>query len=567
MRTNVSASVLIIGGGPVGLTAALDLAWRGIDVIVVEQRPAGELPQVKCNHVSSRSMEIFRRLGISEEIRNSGLPQDYPNDIAFLTQFSGYEIARIRIPSVCERRNGAKYSPDSLWPTPEPPHRINQLFLEPILFKRASSHSLIKILSMTALEDFREESTGIVAQVRELRSGDLSEIECQYMIGCDGSHSTVRRKLGIKLKGTAELLRNLSTRIRAPALKEMIKARPFWMAEIVNPRQAGIIVSIDGKDDWVLHARMPAGVTDFAAVDRDRAIRTALGVGDDFFYEIVSKEDWVARRLVAERMRLGRVFLAGDAAHLWIPNAGYGMNAGLADATCLTWMLAATLSGWASSDILDAYERERHPITEQVSHFVADFGVGLQKKRLALPSHLEECGAEGDRARAQLGRELHDVNVAQFHCAGLNFGYFYDNSPLVVYDEGKPPAYTMATFTASTVPGCRAPHVWLKGDLSLYDQLGANYSLLRKDPAIDCAAFMQDAASRSIPIRLLDVLDTDFDLAYERKLTLVRPDQHVAWRGDRSPGVDVLDTIIGASHGSKASEITGDDLLYRPHPL
>ena len=151
-------NVLIVGAGPVGLTLAIDLAWRGIDVTVVETRAPAAPPEPKCNHVAARTMEIFRRLGLAEKVRNAGLPEDYPHDISYRTTFTGQELTRIEIP--CRRdRFTRKDGPDCNWPTPEPPHRINQIFLEPILFEHAAAQPRIRIISRTSVEDVVVEDT------------------------------------------------------------------------------------------------------------------------------------------------------------------------------------------------------------------------------------------------------------------------------------------------------------------------------------------------------------------------------------------------------------------------
>lgn len=547
MGRKLQAQVLVVGAGPVGLTLAMDLAQRGADVLVAEIRHRGEPPNVKCNHVSARTMEIFRRLGIAQAVRDAGLPADYPNDVAYRTTFTGEELSRIPIPARRDRYT-ARGGPDTWWPTPEPPHRINQIYLEPVLFAQAEATPGLRILNRTRIDDFVQDADGATATGVHLDTGEALEIRCDYLVGCDGGKSGVRKKIGAKLSGTDVVGRVQSTWFRAPDLLQRAKHPPAWATFSLNPRRSGNVYAIDGRETFLLHNYLKAGETEFDAVDRDWAIRTILGVGADFRYEIISKEDWVGRRLVAERFRDRRVFICGDAAHLWIPMAGYGMNAGIADAMDLSWLLAARLKGWATEEALAAYEAERQPITEQVSQFAMNHAIALQKEREGVPPGIEAPGAEGDAARAAAGRALYDLNVKQYCCGGLNFGYFYERSPLIAYDGEAPPAYSMDRFTPSTVPGCRTPHVWLDDGRSLYDALGPDYTLLRLDPEASTAALEEAAARRGVPLRVLDVASREAKAIYRHKLVLSRPDQHVAWRGDRIPAdpLTLVDRIRGA---------------------
>jgi 2-polyprenyl-6-methoxyphenol hydroxylase-like FAD-dependent oxidoreductase len=528
----IATRVLVVGGGPVGLTLAIDLASRGIDVVVAELREAGEPPSVKCNHVSARSMEIYRRLGLARKLRDTGLPPDFPNDAVYrITTTTGPELSRIPIP--CRRdRYTATGGPDTWWPTPEPPHRINQIFMEPVLFEHARQMPGVRILSRTSVESFTQDGQGVLATLRDLATGATSIVNADYLVGCDGARSMVRRAIGAALAGTPVIQSVQSTYIRAPRLLEMMGS-PAWMTLSLNPRRCGTVIAIDGRETWLIHNHLNREGEDFDSVDRDWSIRTILGVGPQFEYEVLSREDWVGRRLVADRFRHGRAFICGDAAHLWMPYAGYGMNAGLADAANLAWGLAATLDGWANPDILDAYEAERLPITEQVSHFAMDMALKVLGQRRAVPPEIELPGPEGDAVRRRVGQAAYDLNVQQYCCGGLNFGYFYDRSPIIVYDGAKPPAYTMAEFEPSTVPGCRAPHLMTRDGGSLYDALGPGYTLLRFDPAVAVVQLQAAAASRRMPLEIVDV-DAAAP-AYNCRLVLVRADQHIAWRGDALP--------------------------------
>ena len=541
-------NVLIVGAGPVGLTLAIDLAWRGIDVTVVETRAPAAPPDPKCNHVAARTMEIFRRLGLAEKVRNAGLPADYPHDISYRTAFTGEELTRIRIP--CRRdRFTMKDGPDCNWPTPEPPHRINQIFLEPILFEHAAAQPRIRIVSRTSVEDVVVEDNSATVSLRDLETGAVRRIDCRFLIGCDGARSVVRKAIGAELSGDAVVQRVQSTYIRAPKLIDLQRHERAWGTGAINPRRSGMVYAIDGRERWLVHNYMKPGEGDFDQVDRDACLRTILGVGPDFDYEIISKEDWYGRRLIASKFRDRCAFIAGDAAHIWVPYAGYGMNAGIADAMNLSWLLAAHLNGWAPASILDAYAAERWPITSQVSRFAMSHAEAEIRRRGAVPEEIEEAGPSGEQARREVGRLAWEINVQQYACAGLNFGSYYDCSPIIAYDGAEHPPYTMSSYTPSTVPGCRTPHIWCRDGTSLYDAMGPEYSLLRFDPAIETAALEAAARLRGVPLKILDLEAPAMPAFDGSRLILSRPDQHVAWRGN-DPPVDplaLIDRIRGAA--------------------
>lgn len=527
--------VLISGAGPVGLTLALDLARRGIASIVVERRSAGEPPSVKCNHVASRTMEAFRRLGLAAAIRDAGLPPEYPNDCVYRTTVTqGPEITRIPIPARSERWTNFA-GPDTAWPTPEPPHRINQIFLEPLIFAHAAAQEAITILTAHELVGARQDERSVTATVRDLASGDQKEVSCDYLIGCDGGRSLVRNLIGAKLHGDSVVQRVQSTYIRAPKLLDMIPGRPGWMNLSLNPRRSGNTVAIDGRETWLIHNYLYEHEEDFEAIDRDASIRTILGVGEDFEYDIISKEDWIGRRLVADRFRDRRMLICGDSAHLWVPYAGYGMNAGIADAINLAWLLAGTLAGWGGDHLLDAYEAERLPITEQVSRFAMNHAFSAMAHRREVPAAIEKEGTEGDEARKALGASVYALNVQQYCCGGLNYGYFYERSPLIAYDGEAPPGFTMSEFTPSTVPGCRTAHFWRANGRSAYDDFGPWYTLLRFDPTLDVTSMLDEATNQGVPLTVLDIAPDERTHVYGHALVLSRPDLHVAWRGNAVP--------------------------------
>jgi 2-polyprenyl-6-methoxyphenol hydroxylase-like FAD-dependent oxidoreductase len=530
----LQADVLIVGGGPVGLCLAMDLARRGVECLVIERRQAGEAPSVKCNHVSSRTMETFRRLGCAAAVRAAGLPDDYPNDVVLRTRATGYELTRIHIP--CRRDRFTDTSgPDGWWPTPEPPHRINQIFLEPVLATNAAAMRGIRIVNRTEFRGFEQDIEGVTAHAHDLDTGDELTVRAAYLIGCEGGRSLVRRAIGAKLIGDEVIQRVQSSYIRAPDLIDRVTKPDAWMSYLYNPQRAGNLVAIDGRETWLIHNYLLPHEADFESVDRDACIRTLLGVGPEFEYQLLGKEDWIGRRLVADRFRDGRAFICGDAAHIWVPYAGYGMNAGIADAMNLSWMLAAHLKGWAPQRILSAHELERQPITEQVSRFAMKHAAGAIRERTNVPRDLEDDTAEGEAARDRVGQDAYRLHVQQFACAGLNYGYFYDRSPIIAYDAEQAPSYSMYDYTPSSVPGCRLPHFWLRDGRALYDALAPDHTLLRFDPAVDASGLLEAAAQAGVPLALLDIDADEVPDAYRHRLVLSRPDQHVAWRADEPP--------------------------------
>jgi 2-polyprenyl-6-methoxyphenol hydroxylase-like FAD-dependent oxidoreductase len=546
----LETTICVAGAGPVGMALAIDAAMRGVDVVVLEARQAGEPPSAKCNTVAARTLEIFRRLGVADQVRAAGLPDDYPTDVIYCTSIAGHELTRVRQPSRHER--GEAGFPDSSWATPEPVVRVSQLYLEPILLARLLQEPNAHVINRTVVERYEQDAAGVTVFARDADGEDVV-VRARFLAGCDGGRSTVRRLMGVALQGDAQLGRTRSSLIRAPGLKALFGGRrPVWMSWVSNPRIRGTVVAIDGEDVWLVHRSLGGRMADFDDLDFDQSIRDVLGVGPDFTWEVLNHEDWVGRRLVAERFRDGNAFIAGDAAHLWVPFAGYGMNAGVADAMSLSWAMCAVANGWAPEGLLAAYEAERQPITEQVSRLA----IGKVMENAAVlgggpvPPVLEADGRAGDAARAELGARLREINVPQFAPAGLNFGYFYDRSPIIAYDGEAAPPYDMGSWTPSTAPGCRMPHFWLAPGRSVYDALGADYTLVRFRAETDVAPLTDAAAAQGLPLKLLDVAAPDGMDVFRHALLIVRHDQMIAGRGDTAPADAAK--LIGKLRGATA---------------
>lgn len=529
---HTDAPVAIVGAGPVGLTLALDLAHRRIPSVVIEQREPEERATPRANHVSARAMETFRRLGLADEIRRAGLPAHHPADVTWVTSMTGYELARV----VLSDRDGHA-AEDADWPTPEPQHKINQMFLEPILRRAAEEHPLITLRMPARLAGFTQDEKGVVCRILDGRSPQETSLRTEYIVGCDGGGSTVRKLIGARFEGDAALTKVVSFHVRAPDLMERLPRPLAHRYFIVNNEQRGVVVTLDGEELWSFHAMLPSVDADPDDLDPDAAIRRMSGLAD-LEYEIFAIDSWTGRRLLANRLHDRRALLCGDAAHIWVPNAGYGMNAGIADAENAAWRLAARMEGWGGPGLLEGYERERHPITDQVSNTAKDLAVSNQDDTFRTPPPaLSEPGEIGERERVRVGDALAALNRAQFLPLGLNFGYYYDDSPQIAYDGASAPPYAIGSYEPSTVPGCRAPYAEPDGT-PLYDLLGSGFSLVRTDPEIDVSELTDAAKRRGVPLIVLDLSPSALDGLYERPLTLVRPDRHVAWRGASIEGFD-----------------------------
>lgn len=535
--------VIIAGGGPVGLTLAMDLGWRGVPSLLFEERVAAEPPNPKCNTTNSRSMEHFRRLGCADEIRAAGLPGNHPTHVVYITRFNGHFLGRLHLPPSSMRRQD-KGALDEGWPTPEPQHRISQIFLEPILNDHARKFPGVEIRRGWRVEGFSQRDGEVSVEAVEIATGRRETHRGRYLVGCDGGRSTIRRQLGIELNGTDVIGRTVSVYFRSPKLIEHDRNGPAWMYWILNQDQIGNVVALDGKELWLLHLMVPRN-GDFDDIEVDVAIPATLGI--DVPREILGVERWTSRRLVADHYHSGNVFLAGDAAHIWIPLGGFGMNAGIGDATHLAWLLAADFHGWAGEKLLHAYETERRPIGDLVS----GAAVQIMKNRgsaMRVRDGLEDNSDAGEAIRRAMGEQIVAADASQFNSVGVQLGYYYDNSPINVNDGSPPPDFKLDKYVPSSRPGARAPHVWLKNERSLYDLLGRDFTLLRLGAA-PVHALVDAAQQRQVPLKVLDIDEPAVLAAYQGfPLVIVRPDQHIAWRGHETPpdSLALIDRIRGA---------------------
>lgn len=514
---------------------AIELGGRGIACTVIERSErVGTAPRAKTTNVRTR--EHLRRWGIADRLAAaSPLGLDYPSNVKFVTRLNGYGLASFSNAFCCAPVANALYSEHAQW--------IPQYTLEKVLKEHAQSLSGVQFHFLTELDSFTQDEQGVRAVVRDLRNGAERTIDCAYLVGADGARSAVRSAIGATMNGQYGLSRNYNIVFRAPGLAEAHPHGPAIMYWQVNADVPSLIGPMDSGDTWFF---MPTNVPADFKVDADAAadlIRKATGI--DLPYEVLSTDEWVASRLIADKYRDRRVVLVGDACHLHPPFGGYGMNMGVADSVDLGWKLAALLRGWGGAALLDSYETERRPVHQYVmDEAVANHAVlGSQLNQ----DGIEQDGAQGDALREQVGTTIRTHKWREFDTLGVVLGYRYSGSPLVV-EDGKPvPAAQASPFIPSATPGALAPHAWLADGSSLYDGFGAGFTLLVCGEALpgDAARAAADAAALGIPLTTLAPGEPALATLYQAHLALIRPDQHVAWRGDAWPGAAVLQRAAG----------------------
>jgi 2-polyprenyl-6-methoxyphenol hydroxylase-like FAD-dependent oxidoreductase len=529
---NLQTPVLIVGAGMVGLSLAVELGSNDVPCILISDGPTtAEHPQG--NSLNSRTMEHYRRLGLSAEIRAAGLPTDHATDVVYATRFAGWELARLPMASTVEKLS----DPAQTAQTPEPIHRANFFYIEPILKARIDALSSVDVRFGHRLVSYEQDAEGVTAIVERVADGVVLEISCDWMVGCDGARSTVRQALGIGYAGkggedeTFMRGRMLSTYVDAPALADIMTFPPAWHYWTINEDDRASVATLDAKGKYVALTRMPPG-EDETTVDAAAAfLRT---VGQDIPVEVLSVKSWMAGlALVADRYQKLRVLMAGDAVHLFTPTGGFGMNTGVDDAANLGWKLAGVVHGWAPSALLDTYEAERRPIglrNTNMSHQFASAVAGLE-----IPTELEDDTPAGQAERDRIGTHLATF-TEEFRSLGIQLGARYDESRLIVSDGTVAPPDSPFEYVPSAVPGGRAPHIWLGQGDALFDRFGSHFTLLRlsANPP-DVSALIDAARSRNIPHEVVDIAETQVRDEYGADLVLLRPDHHVAWRGNEMP--------------------------------
>jgi 2-polyprenyl-6-methoxyphenol hydroxylase-like FAD-dependent oxidoreductase len=532
-------SVVIAGAGPVGLALACELGLLGVDCVLIEKRD-GSITVPKQSMVSARNMEFCRRWGIAEAVRKAVWPESFPRDFVYLEDLRGRELLRVKIPSYSVQ-DKTDFTPEVACPCP-------QIYFDPILTARVRALASVTLRYNTRLDSFTQDADGVAVQVTDLEGGASHSVRARYLVGCDGPTGLVREALGIGLGGLGVVAVSLNIYFRSQELASTHDkgwARFYRMIDETGCWAE--LIPIDGKELWRLTV-----FDEPASAHGPRALLRKMA-GGEFGYEIISASPWERRDFVAESYGHGRVFIAGDAAHECSPTGGIGMHTGLEEVVNLAWKLAAMVDGWGGPALLASYEAERRPIAVRnvelaTRSFHAIAAIPGHRDRLAIPT------TGGAAAPADWRANSSTLSVPEH----LKVQCCYEASPICVADGSPALDPEPPQFVPSTRPGIRAPHGWLVDGRSTLDLFGGGFVLVRLgDDPPDAARLLDSAKTRGVPLREVAIAEPAIAALYERRLVLVRPDGHVAWRGDDGPAD--AGAIIDHVRGATSSVMPGND--------
>jgi 2-polyprenyl-6-methoxyphenol hydroxylase-like FAD-dependent oxidoreductase len=553
MSDHERTDVVIVGGGPFGLVLAIELGHRGLRTVLFDEKPTTAFnPQA--NATQARTMEHYRRLGLADEIRRLGLPPDYPTDVAYFTRFARHELARFRLPSINDVRDGSG-SPAGYRHGPEPPHRLSQKYVEQVLMRHASTLPSVSLRFGCRVVDFHDRGDHVDAEAHHLDTGARSRVTAEYLAAGDGARSFVRRRLGIEFEGETGIHRDffggrtLALYLRVADFYEVVPHQKAWMHVTFNGDRRAFMCAIDGKEQFAFHTQLREGEDEHAISDRDALDMFTAAVGRPVDAEILSRGVWTAgHALVAERFQQGHVFLGGDAVHLFTPAGGLGYNTAVEDAVNLGWKLAAAVSRKCGPRLTASYELERRPVAIRNTSYARGFAESLGS--FVAADGLEDDGNHGARVRREAGDYLEAHARAEFNIPGITFGARYDDSPVIGGDGHSPPPDVPDEYIPSAVPGGRPPHLWLPDGRSLYDLLGSEWTLLRLGGSPPESSQLQRAlTARGYELRVVAVDSPELLDLYGAPLALIRPDQIVAWRGFSDADADAVAMCVTGGDG------------------
>jgi 2-polyprenyl-6-methoxyphenol hydroxylase-like FAD-dependent oxidoreductase len=516
---------------------AIELGRRGVSTIVLEEKSApSRFPSA--NATQARTMEHYRRLGFAEKVRACGLPPDYPTDIAYFSRYTKYELARFSLPSARQAREIVKTLTGS-WSAAELPHRVSQIFVEDVLRQEAAALPLVTLQSGWRMIALRETGTAVEVDAERSDGRDQVTLRAAYVVGADGGGSPTRKALGYGYLGESGVVRDFvggrmfAIHIRSSRLYDVIPHPRAWMYWAVNRERRGLMPSVNGRDEFTFHTQLRPDEKPGHITDAQAKLMFQAALGSNLDVEILARSTWNAGyTLVAEKFQHGRIFLGGDAAHLFTPTGGLGYNTAVEDAVNLGWKLAGALKGWGGRGLLASYETERQAIARRNTAYARGFAdsVGL----FVPPPELEEDNPAGEAARKRTGGHFNYHARFEFNIPGITFGGRYDGSPIIVADDSLPPTDRPNDYVPTACPGGRAPHLWLADGRSLYDAFGFEFTLLQLGTKHNASPFETAARALGLPLSVVSVPGDEARDIYQADLALIRPDQIVAWRGNSS---------------------------------
>ena len=536
-ETGGSYEVLVVGGGPCGLAAAIALGRCGVRTLLVEKHP-GTSFHPRGHVVNARTMEILRTWGLEDAVRARGIPHDRNQGVIFVRSLVGEVIGEIRTYADRNRnRLFETYGPSAKTSCP-------QDLLEPILRRAAEAQGSVDVMFGARLQKLSQDMSGVDASITT-SSGDSRRIRARYVIAADGARGSVREELGIPLSGDGPLGNQIGVYFEAD-LWPWVRDRPNLLWWIYNRQTVGVMIALDGRNRWTYNFGYDSAKNapeDFTRERCAQIVKAAIG-DEGVDLQVKDVRVWRMQARIAERLRAGRVFLAGDAAHPLPPTGGQGMNTALGDIHNLCWKLSLVLRGVADDSLLDTYEVERLPVIR--------FNV---EQSVRNARRMEAAGLGGimkthEDFREQDISRMRDAIPGQrehFEYHGQTFGYAYRSR--LIFDEGNAAEpQEINTYAANAAPGGRAPHCWLRfpegGEtISTIDMFkDARFTLLagrNAEPWV--SAFTKAAANADLRFQtfrvgangdLLDHMGAFYDLyeITEHGAVVIRPDGHVAWR-------------------------------------
>jgi 2-polyprenyl-6-methoxyphenol hydroxylase-like FAD-dependent oxidoreductase len=491
-------------------------------------------------------MEFARRWGLVSEIEHGGFPRDLPLSIVYTTGVLGLELARDVGPTL-ETSRLPSFSPQK--------HELcPQNFFDPVMQQAARSYSTNEILFHHRLVDFVDRGDHVLAELSSAGGEPPIHVRAEYLAACDGAGSFVAGRLGLRPDIHRVLSCSTNVFISCPELALRTSHQRAYRYILVGVEGTwGSFVNMNGRDVWRL--QLLGGDTWPNWPEAEIREKVRRGIGEDVPFDILSWTPWERRELVVDRYSVGRCFLIGDSAHQLSPTGGYGMNTGIAEAVDFGWKVDAVLKGWGGPALLGSYEAERRPIAirnvRQGSENLAAMRSVPGEPRLL---DLDETG---QAARERVGALTRRAMQREWRSFGIHLGAIYWDSPIIAHDGPRQPDDDVAAFVQRAYPGARAPHVWLTPERSTLDLFGRGFVLLDFVGAeAEGLSDLMAAASRAkVPLRCETIAEPRAAEIYERAYVLVRPDGHIAWRGDSLPkDPDALVELV--SGGNPADEPT-----------